>query len=1006
MNFRNNLVSSALHILQSKYGFTGHISTLPGELDFNFLVSLSDNRKFVLKICNIEGTEDHIDFQIKMLLHLKNSQTSLILPQPVPNLSGDYYFWYDCPKPRLVWMLEWVEGRLWQSVHPKTKALRNSLGQQLGLLSIGLSHFDHPYAHRFIKWDPAKTEWVSQHIPAFKDSKQSELANYFLKLFQTVIPSLEAHLPKAVNHNDSNDYNILVSDDVQNPEVISFIDYGDAVYTFRINELAIACAYAIMDLNDPLQAIAEITAGYHSKCPLNDHEIQALFPLICSRLLISVVCSSINRIEHPENEYLLISEQQAWILLEKLFTIAPNLAYFTLRKACGLEPCPLNAIFRTWSEHQAFHPVLVDVPTFKHLDLSVDSTDLGNYQYYEEDVLFNSRIQQLLEGKYTGIGGYGETRPFYTTDNYEVKGNEGPEWRTVHLGLDLWAPANTPVYCPYPGKVFSIWDNQGDRNYGPTLILEHEMQPGQVFYTLFGHLSQKSLRHLQNGQVVEKGQLIAWIGPPPENGNWPPHLHFQIILDRLEETVDFPGVCFPEKKAVWLSICPNPDLMLKISLDTDKTSINRERILSKRKAILGPNLSISYKDHLYIARGHQQYLMSMEGRRYLDMVNNVAHVGHEHPKVVEAGQRQMAVLNTNSRYLHPAIVEYAENLLSRFPDELNVCYFVNSGSEANELALRIAKTVTGYRDIIAVEVGYHGNTTGCIDISAYKFNGKGGKGAPPHTHLVPIPDPYRGIYKNVPEAGREYANHVRQTIERLNAMNRKPAAFICESILSCGGQVVLPEYYLKNAYQFTREAGGLCIADEVQVGFGRVGHHFWGFELQGVVPDIVTLGKPIGNGHPLGAVVTKKEIAMAFANGMEFFSTFGGNPVSCAIGNAVLHVIENEKLQVNALNVGKALFSGIKELQKVFPIIGDVRGEGLFLGFELIKDQNLLTPATQEANYLVNRMRTRGILLSTDGPFDNVIKIKPPLCFNLKNVEMVLENLFSILKEDFLRQFA
>src|SRR5437763_3128789 len=397
-----------------------------------------------------------------------------------------------------------------------------------------------------------------------------------------------------------------------------------------------------------------------------------------------------------------------------------------------------------------------------------------------------------------------------------------------------------------------------------------------------------------------------------------------------------------------------------------------------------------------------QYLYDEDGRAYLDVVNNVSHVGHCHPRVVRVGQEQMAVLNTNTRYLHENLVRYASRLCATLPEPLSVCFFVCSGSEANELALRLARTHTGRKDLIVVDVAYHGNTTSLIEISPYKFEGPGGTGAPPYVHKVPMPDVYRGEYKQHDlHAGEKYARHVEQTILEIQNNQSDVAAFICESLLGCGGQIVLPQHYLKEAYRYIRNAGGVCIADEVQVGFGRVGTHFWGFGTQGVVPDIVTMGKPIGNGHPLAAVVTTPEIAASFNNGMEYFNTFGGNPVSCAIGMAVLDVIAEEQLQANALQVGRHLMDGLRKLMEKHAIIGDVRGLGLFVGIELVLDRESLVPAAAQASYIATRMRERGILLSTDGPFYNVLKIKPPLVFTQANADFLVATLDEILAEDF-----
>ncbi|HEX6317092.1 MAG TPA: aminotransferase class III-fold pyridoxal phosphate-dependent enzyme, partial [Gemmatimonadaceae bacterium] len=403
---------------------------------------------------------------------------------------------------------------------------------------------------------------------------------------------------------------------------------------------------------------------------------------------------------------------------------------------------------------------------------------------------------------------------------------------------------------------------------------------------------------------------------------------------------------------------------------------------------------------LHIVRGAYQYLIDGDGRRYLDAVNNVAHVGHAHPDVVRAGQRQMAVLNTNTRYLHPAILDYAERLTATLPDPLCVCYLVNSGSEANELAVRMARAWSGERDMIVVESGYHGNTSTLVDISPYKFNGPGGSGAPDWVQVVPMPDTYRGPFRDDDAtAGIKYAQAVRQAVRRIRQAGRRPAAFLCESILSCGGQVPLPEGYLAEAYRHVRAAGGLCIADEVQVGLGRVGAHWWAFQAHGVIPDIVTMGKPLGNGHPLGAVVTTPDVAARFTNGMEYFNTFGGNPVSCVIGLEVLDVIEREHLRQRALETGEYLKARLGEVMSRHQLIGDVRGEGLFIGIELVADREERRPAGAAASHVANRMRELAVLLSTDGPDNNVLKIKPPLCFSRADADTLSEALDRVLGE-------
>ena len=394
-----------------------------------------------------------------------------------------------------------------------------------------------------------------------------------------------------------------------------------------------------------------------------------------------------------------------------------------------------------------------------------------------------------------------------------------------------------------------------------------------------------------------------------------------------------------------------------------------------------------------------QYLYDETGRAYLDAYNNVPLVGHSHPRVVRAVQEQMALLNTNTRYLHDNLVGYAGRSTALMPSPLRVCYVLNSASEANELALRLARTRTGREDVIVLEAAYHGHTTGLIDISPYKFNGPGGKGRKPWVHVAPLPDDFRGLYRrDDPERGRKYAAAVGAS-RRGGGGAGGLAAFIAETLPSVAGQIVLPPGYLAEAYRHVRAGAAFCIADEVQVGFGRLGTHFWGFETQGVVPDIVVLGKPIGNGFPLAAVVTTEAVAGSFDNGMEFFSTFGGNPVACAAGLAVLDVMADERLQERALRVGRHFAAALARLAGRHSIIGDVRGSGLFLGVELVRDRQMLEPAGEEASYAVDRLRSLGVLAGTDGPFHNVIKIRPPLCFSEADADMFVAALDEILSE-------
>lgn len=991
-------------LFSALYGMDGRAVSLPGELDFNFKMETS-NGSFLLKISRPDTDTAYLAFQQEILQHVAESDMEMVSPVPLPDLQGNYISETGDASGniRKVRLLTWVAGRLWSGINPVTNSLLYSLGVEAGRLTFVLQDFEHPLALRDFEWDVARAGWTNEYEHLFSGHKL-EILQYFQEQFSCLHEAYRT-LRKGVVHNDANDNNVVVTDDLKDPGVKAIIDYGDAIHTQVINDLAITIAYAVMGKPDPLSAALPVVEGYHRSFPLLEEELEMLYVLVAMRLAISVTKSAINRQKEPDNEYLLISDAPAWEVLKRWKNTSMDFAHYSFRLACGFSAHPMEKDFLKWA---ADHPLplaslfpSIDREEIYPLDLSLSGSWIGTLEEANDLDLFQYKIDRLQKKVPEKIiaGGYLEPRALYKSEAYDRMGNNGKESRTVHLGIDLWVPAGTPVHAPFDGEVVTAVNDKNDKEYGGLIILKH-LEEEISFYTLYGHQSIESVQQFKVGDQIRKGELLSRIGTWPENGNWAPHLHFQVMFSLLHYVDDFPGVAYPNEMEIWKSLCPDPNLLFQKPGLISAPNEELAEIISYRKNHLGKSLSLSYEVPLKMVRGDGVYLIDHLGRRFLDTVNNVAHVGHEHPRVVRAGQQQMALLNTNTRYLHDNINTFTRELLSTFPPELSVVHLVNSGSEANELALRMAQTYTGQRDMIAMEVGYHGNTTGCVSISSYKFDGKGGSGAPDFTHIVPLPDRFRGIHRG-DKSGPLYAAFVQEAVEHMETMGRKPAAFICESIISCGGQIELPEQFLEMAYNSVRKAGGLCISDEVQVGCGRMGQTFWGFQLHGVIPDIVTIGKPIGNGHPLAAVVCTREVADAFANGMEYFNTFGGNPVSSAIGAEVLKVVREESLQENALKTGNYLKAGLREMQKEFPVIGDIRGQGLFLGIELT--DSALHPQTDKAAYLANRMMELGILMSTDGKDVNVLKIKPPIIFSKQHADQLLESLQRVFREDFMQ---
>ncbi len=402
---------------------------------------------------------------------------------------------------------------------------------------------------------------------------------------------------------------------------------------------------------------------------------------------------------------------------------------------------------------------------------------------------------------------------------------------------------------------------------------------------------------------------------------------------------------------------------------------------------MGSAYRLFYDEPLHLVRGEGVWLFDADGRKYLDMYNNVAHVGHCHPRVVDAICQQASVLNTHTRYLHENVLDYAERLTDKLPDDLDTAMFCCTGSEANELALRIARAVTGGAGIVVTDSAYHGNSKATFEISTDSISPQE---LPDYVVTVPSPDTYRGEHRDA-DAGTQYAAYVHEAIELLGSRGYKPAALVIDTIVSSGGVVSTPQGYLSSMAKIIRGAGGLFVADEVQPGFGRTGTHFWGFEKDGVIPDIVTLGKPMGNGHPIAAVVSRRDLVSAFAERSGYFNTFGGNPVSCAAALAVLDVIEDERLQENALNVGQHIVDRLLGLARKHECIGDIRGTGLFLALDLVADREDRTPAEALAARVVNDLRRHGVLSGLIGPHANILKLRPPMVLSNEDADYMID---------------
>ncbi len=990
-------LSTASDLARQLYGVDAIATGLPSERDQNVLLQSAGGARFILKVANAAERPEVLEAENAAFARLHGSG---VTPRLVVALDEAEISRHDGHYVRLIAALP---GAPLGATPYRTAGLRRDIGRVLGDMNRTLADFDHPAFHRDFHWDLVNAARVVHDLlPLMANSPLRPHIEQFATHHATHVAPLLPSFRRSVIHSDANDYNLLVDGGAQ--RVTGVVDFGDMVHSHTVNDVAIAMAYAALGAEDPLAAAADVVAGFHAVMPITDEEISALWSLMCMRLCVSACMAVKQQADRPGDAYLGISQGPIAVTLPVLAAIHPRFAHYTFRHACGLPPVPQAPRITQWIADHAhtFAPLLgVDLATtpVAPLDFSAGSTLISSDPAENAPASLDARIATVMQahGATIGVGGYGEARLIYHWPN-EPRQREP---RTIHIGLDLSLASGSPLYAPLDGTVHGFEDADHYHDYGPLIVLRH-LTTGDApceFFTFYGHLTRDSLDGLQLGQVIRRGEEFARIGAAPTNGHWWAHVHVQLVTDMLDVPCNVDGAVRASERAVWESVFPDPNLFLRIPADRLTHHQPKPAIAAARAARFGGNLSISYGGHpLNIVRGAGQYLYDEQAHRYIDGYNNVAHVGHGHPRVVKAVAAQLALLNTNTRYLQEQLTTYAERLTALLPDPLCVCYFTASGSEANELALRLARAHTGARDLIVMDSAYHGHTTTLIDISPYKHAGPGGQGAPDWVHTSPIPDVYRS--RDVQgDPGEWFAARVGDVVERVRTSGRTLSGYIAETCPSVAGQIMLPAGFLAGTYAKVRSACGLCIADEVQTGFGRIGTHFWAFEAHDVVPDIVVLGKPIANGYPMGAVITTRAIADSFDNGMEYFSTFGGSTAACAAGLATLQVTLDEGLQRRALDVGAHLLRDIRSLQRECPLIGDVRGSGLFLGVELVRDRTTLEPADTEASFVVNRMRARGVLVGTDGPHHNVIKIRGPMTLTLADADRIVETLHASLLE-------
>ncbi|GAA1203846.1 aminotransferase class III-fold pyridoxal phosphate-dependent enzyme [Pseudonocardia alaniniphila] len=936
--------------LKQHYGLdVAEQEVLGGESDHNVRIVTVDGRQFLLKASAGSIDDVSLRWQADVLSHLADRAPDLPVSRLVPATSGAELVSVGSYAVRL---LTWLPGTLFAEIEHHPPALLTELGRVAGRLTRALADLPVRAGVRSHHWDVRKAATaIDAGLGFVPDERNRRTVEHVLTWFDRAGATLDG-LPTGVVHQDMNDFNVLVLPDGDTGVHVSgVLDVGDALFTIRVAEVAIAAAYAMLRKDDPLAAAAAVVAGFHSVVPLTDAELSVLFPLAAARLCVNATTWT-RRLTTSDNRYAKERMRHTWPALARIVEISPALAEAAFRDACGFEPAPTPAVT---GQAAVVHGALTE------LDLTPGSDLYDDLDWSDPDAVTAAIAHR--RGRTTGVARH-------LTASLLHASQRSARAATVQLGMALFPPEGEPLRTPLAGVVERI---------AAPLVVRHD----RVWTCWWG------LEPLVcDGMEIDAGTAL---------GTGRDGVQVQLVTSAELAAEPPPRWVRPDDVPVWSRLSPDPSVLLGLE-PAQQPRMDVHDVVALREHRFGRSQRAYYRRPMNLVRGRGVWLYDENGFGYLDAINNVSHVGHAEPRVAAAAARQMSKLNTNSRFIYEGIAAYAERLCATLPAPLEVVFLVCTGSEANDLALRISRQVTGREDMIVIDGAYHGNTTAVTGISPNRYKGRGGAGAPPTTHEVSRPDRYRGAYgHDDPDAGAHYAAEVAATAARLTAQGRAPAGFIAESLMGTAGNIVLPDGYLPEAFAAVRAVGGLCISDEVQVGLGRLGEAFWGFELQGVVPDIVTMGKPLGNGHPMAAVVTTREIADAFDTGMKYFNTFGGNPVSCAIGQSVLDVVVQDGLQARAGEVGTYFLGVLEDLKDRHQLIGDVRGRGLYLGIELVRDRASKEPAVSEALEIAEGLKDRGVIVYPTGALDNVLKIKPPMVFGHEHVDLFAEALDAVL---------
>jgi len=961
-------------VVDEAFALSGTLWELESEKDQNFLVDTSAGR-FVLKVANPAFDSVELDAQNAAMIHLSGSGLPIAFPMPRATRDGRLRTQVVSDATTLdVRLLTHLEGRLLASWGYLAAVVLEAHGALAAHTADALASFEHPGLDRVLQWDSRRAAQVVEALsPSVADEDRRELARATALSAARELSGLIDHLPQQAVHGDLTDVNVLARPDAAGrPQPVAVIDFGDLVRSWRVAEVAVAIEGVLShDLSRPLHQACAVLRGFHRVLPLDEAEIEACWLVIVLRAAVDVVSADHQLLTEPDNLYVTRARERDWRVLETVATVPSALAHEALRHAVGLPPSRAVRVAHTNIQAVRGAPLLDGASEPMALDLSVTSETLAEGRWTEPRIAREAIADRARAGD---LGRYAERRLTST------KRNRSSEPPTVHLGVDVFAAHGSAVRAPVAGRVRSV-------EVG-TVVLD----AGTFDVRVSGLDAAVEAR-----DYVERGAAIGRVAPAGADDALPPHVYVQAVA--------IPGLVAPGSAEAsvadaWLALCPDPSSLVVGACGTAVASReSAAMLLDRRRRVVASPQEYYYAKPPQFELGWREHLVDTNGRAYLDVVNNVAVLGHSHPAVERAVRRQLRRVNANSRFNYATIVEYGERVVATLPAPLDRVFFVNSGSEANDLALRLMRIATGGTEVLAFESAYHGWTTATDAVSTSVLdNPRARSTRPAWLHTLSSPNVFRGAFSG-PDAKEHYAEDVRRVLAELHAAGRPVAGLISETVYGNAGGVLLPDGYLEAVYNDVRRAGGLCIADEVQVGYGRLGEHFWGFEQQGVVPDIVTMAKASGNGMPVGFVATRRELADAFVAEGSFFASVGGAPASCAAGLAVLDVIREEGLQAHAREVGSELREYLTNFVDRFEICGAVHGMGLYLGLELVRDRDTLEPASDEALAVCDRMLEKGVIVQPTSDGNNVLKIKPPLCISRDSVDFFLESLESTLAD-------